>query len=116
MFRNIGGKIKALAKVLCWIGIAACVITGFILCGNRHTETSGVIVLFVGPILAWLSSFVLCGFGELVEAAAETRDILKRVGSRGIGSVETNTWKCPHCGQENTNVSSQCKGCGQYRS
>lgn len=115
MFSNIGGKIKVLAKILCWIGIAACVIAGSIMCGNRYTETSGVIVLIAGPILSWISSFVLCGFGELVQAASETRDILRRAGSKALGNATSNTWKCSNCGQENTNVSSQCKGCGQYR-
>ena len=28
MFENIGGKIKGLAKVVCWIGIILSVITG----------------------------------------------------------------------------------------
>ena len=28
MFKNIGGKIKALAKVICWIGIIGSVLAG----------------------------------------------------------------------------------------
>lgn len=115
MFSNMGGKIKALAKVVCWVGIIASVITGFSMCGYRGTAVTGIIVMIVGSLSAWIGSFVLCGFGEMVEATMETRDILRRTGSRTFTNASTDTWKCPHCGQENTTVSSQCKGCGQYR-
>ena len=30
MFNNIGGKIKALAKVMCWIGIVMTVLSGIV--------------------------------------------------------------------------------------
>lgn len=32
MFDNIGGKIKTLAKVICWIEIIASTATGIVLC------------------------------------------------------------------------------------
>ena len=115
MFSNMGGKIKALAKVVCWLGIAISVVIGFVMRGTRGMELSGTVVLLLGPLSAWIGSFVLCGFGELVEAAMETRDILSKSGRKSFASTANDTWKCPHCGQENTNVSAQCKGCGKYR-
>ena len=45
MFENIGGTIKAMAKVFWWIGT----------------------ITIVGILLIWPFAFVLYGFGELVE-------------------------------------------------
>ena len=81
MFTNIGGKIKALAKVVCWIGIILSVIFGIIsiVTGNEMSNsryssvdgsgmvTSGWTMLILGPLLSWVGSFVLYGFGELID-------------------------------------------------
>ena len=82
MFTNIGGKIKGLAKAVCWIGIILSVILGIvsIVSGSDLSErgymqdgkamaTSGWTMLFVGPLLSWVGSFVLYGFGELIDRA-----------------------------------------------
>ena len=70
MFDNIGGKIKILAQIFVWIGIIASVILGIILC-NTDVEWLGVICIFLGPILCWISSMTLYGFGELIENSLE---------------------------------------------
>ena len=65
MFNNVGGKIKGLAQVLTWIGIAASIIGALI-----QTKTSiilAVLTLGLGILFSWLSNLVLYGFGELVE-------------------------------------------------
>lgn len=79
MFNNIGGKIKGLAKFMCWLGIIVSVIAGIILiigATNRngyysYTDTNmiitGILVMVMGSILSWIGSFVLYGFGELVD-------------------------------------------------
>ena len=79
MFSNIGGKIKTLAKVVCWIGIVFTVIFGIasIVTGGDLSQrgymqegstmrTSGWMMLILGPVLSWVGSFVLYGFGELI--------------------------------------------------
>ena len=55
MFENIGGTIKAMAKVFWWIGT----------------------ITIVGILLIWPFAFVLYGFGELVE---KTCDIERNTG------------------------------------
>ncbi len=66
MFDNIGGKIKTLAKIFCWIGIVFSVIFGiFLIIGEQ--VIIGLGLLFGGSILSWISSFVLYGFGELID-------------------------------------------------
>ena len=68
MFDNIGGKIKTLAKVVCWIGIIACIITGIVLMAtNDDLVLAGILTAVVGSLLSWVGSFILYGFGQLVE-------------------------------------------------
>ena len=79
MFNNIGGKIKVLAKVLCWVGIIVSVLVGIILIASAAggsgysgftdsaTIVLGILTIIVGSISSWVGSFVLYGFGELVE-------------------------------------------------
>lgn len=66
MFGNIGGKIKGLTKIICWIEIIICVIVGIAFMVNGGPGY-GVVIIIVGSLLAWVGSFVLYGFGELVE-------------------------------------------------
>lgn len=77
MFDNIGGKIKATAKVFCWITIIASLILGILmLYGNAF---GGVVFIIIGPLFAWIGSFVLYGFGELVEnSCIQTELMVKR--------------------------------------
>ena len=73
MFTNIGEKIKGLAKVACVIEAVALVITGmvFIVSGDAEKPLIGFCIMTVGPILAWVSSWLLYGFGELIEKTCE---------------------------------------------
>lgn len=68
MFDNIGRKIKALAQVVCWIGIVCSVIYGVVLMTtDEDLVMVGFMVLVMGSVLAWVSSFALYGFGQLIE-------------------------------------------------
>ncbi len=68
MFDDIGRKIKALASVLCWVGIIVSVIYGIVLMiqGKLFVAT-GITVLLLGSLFSWIGSFTLYGFGEMVE-------------------------------------------------
>lgn len=75
LYNNIGKKIKILAKVLAWIGIAASVISGLgmIIVSSRAGGAMaliGILTMVLGSLLSWVSSFVLYGFGEIVENSA----------------------------------------------
>ena len=75
MFSNIGGKIKKLAKVICWIGIAFSLIGG-IASISQTTDQSvliGIITIVVGSLVSWISSFFTYGFGQLIENTDEIR-------------------------------------------
>lgn len=77
MFDNIGGKIKILAQVLCWIGIIASVSFGFVFVVEGYYTAFGAILMMVlGSLGSWIGSFVLYGFGQLVENSDILVDIL----------------------------------------
>lgn len=66
MFDNIGGKIKAAAQVVTWLGIITSVIGGIAIMVSLESPT-GVLVMIGGSLISWLSSLALYGFGQLIE-------------------------------------------------
>lgn len=115
MFNNIGGKIKGVASVICWVGIICSVIIGGSMLLNKYSALVGVVVIIVGALLSWVSSFLLYGIGELIAAVMSIDYKMDRFSYVAHTAGASNTWKCVHCGQENTNNTAQCKGCGKYR-
>ena len=71
MFTNIGGKIKTVAKVNCLILMLASVIAGIIVIADGNYALVGIGLLFVGPFLMWIGSFMTYAFGELIEKVTE---------------------------------------------
>ena len=74
MFKNIGGKIKGLAKVICYVGIAISVIAGIFMIGFGSSSYNGdtmivmgCVIMIVGSLVSWIGSFFAYGFGELIE-------------------------------------------------
>jgi hypothetical protein len=65
-FNNIGEKIKALAKWSFYIASTVYIIAGLATAINTDI-LSGCLFIILGPILAWVSSFLIYGFGQLVE-------------------------------------------------
>ena len=80
MFDSIGRKIKTLAKVLCWLGIIGSVIAALVMINSRYSETriTGLITLFAGPLVSWISSFTLYALGEITENSATQAWLLRK--------------------------------------
>ena len=78
MFDNIGSKIKTLAKVICWIGILISVISGIVVIASTGSTgvPVGILVIVLGALLSWIGSFVLYGFGQLIENSEEIKSKL----------------------------------------
>lgn len=74
MYENIGKKIKGLAIVICILEIFASILYSVILMGD--TFVIGFIMMFVGPLISWASSWLLYGFGELIDKIC---DIAKNI-------------------------------------
>ena len=92
MFDNIGKKIKILAYVLTWVGIIASVITGIAMMNSFESivKTIGLIVLIVGSLLSWASSFIIYGFGQLIENTDIIAGRNKSSDSKNVSSNQQN--------------------------
>ncbi len=148
MFTNIGRKIQMLAKVLCWIGIAASCIYGIIvivsgtsisryLGGGGSLVLAGVLIMLLGSLLSWVGSFVLFGFGELIERVKniegkldnpapsapmpEAAPVPEVAGfenafrTKAPEKVQSDVWYCRKCGHKNSNDYIFCVSCGEHK-
>lgn len=133
MFNNIGGKIKGLAQVICWIGIVAFAILGIrLISEDDDLVVLGFVIMVIGGVMSWVSSFVLYGFGQLIENTEPLRYYAKSTISAPMSSIpkpgtgysltkEVNVgtigdgWICGGCSAKNTKGSLYCMNCGRHR-
>ena len=66
MYGNVGRKIMRLARVLGWIFLGAGIMTACVLASYHLKFYIVIIPLITGPLL-FLSSWILYGFGQLVD-------------------------------------------------
>ena len=72
MYDNIGGKIKGLAKVIFVVETIASIGLGIALMAIFESMVViGLVTLLLGPVVAWVSSWFLYGFGELIDKACD---------------------------------------------
>ena len=76
MFNNVGSKVKTLAKVVCWLGIIASVISGItLIAGGAQNGNvgggflAGVLTIALGAFVSWLGSLPTYAIGEAAENA-----------------------------------------------
>lgn len=68
MYENIGSKLKDLAKYAFAIEAVVAVISGFSLMTEHESLMPiGFLVMLVGALVAWISSWMLYAFGQLVD-------------------------------------------------
>ena len=72
MFKNVGAKIKTIAKVFFWIGFVGAIIGGIAIMAEGMMDEAvalllGLLVAGIGFMISWISSLFLYAFGELVE-------------------------------------------------
>lgn len=89
MFENIAGKIKSAAQVVCYAGIGVSVLNGIALL-TREAVILGLLYIFFGSLIAWVTSLCLYGFGQLIENSDR---IAGRVGGQ----------EAPVCPQDKAN-------------
>ena len=65
MYKNIGNKIKSLATGTFLVEAIGSIITGFILMAEE--DVLYILLVIFGPLVAWVSSWILYAFGEMVE-------------------------------------------------
>ena len=80
MYKNIGKKIKGLAKATFIVEAISAVITGMILgivwysWGEYEGAFVALGIMVGGPIIAWVSTWILYGFGELIDKTSKISD------------------------------------------
>ena len=80
MYRHVGRKIMVVAKIFAWIGIIACILGGLgMMAMNSDLAIPGIVLAVVGSLLSWVNSFVLCGFGQLIDNTDELLSELEQV-------------------------------------
>ena len=89
MFRNIGGKIKGLAKVFFTIGIVFSILTALVLCAAGFISgeeeviimciSAGLVYILLGILVAWLSNIMLYAFGQQVEMQEKSALLLESI-------------------------------------
>lgn len=120
MFDNIGGKIKKLAQITCYVGMAASILGGISFIATMTSGISvisGLLIAAVGCLISWISSFCLYGFGELIvnvkiiakntkptnkqvdKYAENKKKIKETLKDETIEDDETIDFKCPNCGK-----------------
>ena len=133
MFSNIGKKIKGLALILCIISIACfalmgigMIIGGIIENSNRYSHGAGtplivigLIVIPIGVLISWISSFVLYGYGQLIHSVQniEAKICPEYVNAPTPAPAPAPApvpagRTCPHCGYLNDDYSKFCVRCG----
>lgn len=72
MYDDIGEKIKNLAKATFFVEAIASIITGILfIFSDADWFFIGIITIIFGPLVAWVSSWLLYGFGELIDKTCE---------------------------------------------
>ena len=128
LYKNIGGKIKSWAKWIFIIEAISAIIAGFVLLfADDSLILFGLLTLVCGPFVAWVGSWVLYGFGELIEKTCDnennSKQILEKLNEKTcenkITPVQTNTarkdvcmhkWLCSGCGNMRTQTPCECCG------
>lgn len=95
LYENIGGKIKKWAKWIFIVEAVCTIITGFILLFDCNADNVLWILLIIilGPIVAFVSTWILYAFGQLVEDVHYIRnsDIIPQTYKKSNSQVEKNT-------------------------
>jgi hypothetical protein len=147
MYNNIGRKMKitaivvAIAETILFIVIGAVIIeagndTYGYAYGYGSSATVGWFFLFGAPVIGWLSSLTLYGFGELIERAQGIHEILLMKNNAGRTAAapfqpqphvqpqpqprhggdpqQRRTWTCQVCGQVNDLSNMYCIRCSRH--
>lgn len=126
MFKDIGGKIKTLATVVYWIGTVLSVMYGYVLM-MEISFWPGLLTIVLGALGTRIGSFVLYGFGQLVENSDACAAMAKNANAPQPESQDTlsessaeeasplSTWTCD-CGATNSDTLDYCLSCRRKRS
>ncbi len=92
MYDNIGGKIKNLAKAIVIVEAIVSIIIGIVLMStDEDLMLTGLLVMLCGPIIAWVSSWPVYGYGQLIENSDIIAEEYNRKNATYQKTVAKNT-------------------------
>ncbi|MBR2466782.1 MAG: hypothetical protein IKB38_07655 [Clostridia bacterium] len=93
MYTEIGKKIKLLAMVTAVVMALISVVGGFSIIAEGYLEDviAGLLVMLVGVLVAWVSSWVLYGFGELIDKTVSIEERLSIASDKTEQKEKMNT-------------------------
>lgn len=122
MFNNISDKIKALAGILCALGILISITLGIIVLVQDETAL-GICILIACCILSICTSYIIYGFGQLIENSNTLIKLMQKPTSNiphtaksphttntqqythptplsksSVSPVIKHSWRCSNCG------------------
>ena len=136
MWSDMGEKLKVLAQVICVLGMIASLVYAITVWNTRipgepvisyfnnathiqNNQTStfwpGLLALVIGCLLSWVGSWILYGFGLIVESAEKNLHVSSAAPYVGIDAAFLPKWTCPKCKSENLQSKVQCQKCGAVR-
>ena len=86
MFDHIGTKIKSLAKVFFVVLCLSAVLVAIIM--TQYWEYLALLLIPIGVIVAWLSTFLLYAFGQLVENSDIQTEIMAQEALRKQNEID----------------------------
>jgi hypothetical protein len=136
IWSDMGQKLKVLAQVICVLGIIASLVYAIITWntqdlseqtlsyfGNQQNQVStfwpGLKTLIIGCLLSWVGSWILYGFGLIVERAENGYSFSDKgikLPDGGVMPAIWSTWTCKKCKTENPQSRSVCLNCGEIKS
>ena len=115
LYTNIGGKIKNWAKWIFIIEAIGTIITGLVLLSTDEDLIGyGLLTLVCGPIVAWVGSWLLYAFGELVEDvhAIRNKEGTTEEKAKREAKIKSQKYKCPKCKHTLHYGDDVCEKCG----
>ena len=119
LYSNIGAKIKSWAKWICVVETISAIIGGITLMAEEEF-LYGLLCLIIGPIVAFVSTWLLYAFGEIAEDIGLMRQ--KYVGDKVIGGSNGGSngggdgiTTCKNCGRKASldKLTGYCKSCNE---
>lgn len=80
LFSNIGSKLKTVARIFTFLGIAAGILAAIAMSTiDDDLIVAGLLIGAIIAVVSWISSFALYGFGELISSSKKTEQILAEI-------------------------------------
>ena len=83
MYDNIGKKIKGLAKAAFIVETIGVIISALVMMAeDEDMIPAAFCMILIGPLVAWVASWMLYGFGELIDKACDIERNTRRTNEK----------------------------------